>query len=113
MSLNITYTPPDFNQAHLQNSPAATLAPAPGDGIAPDNYHASSNHPEYIKLNDGSWGLAPESRMDAVFVVQGRTIAVVEARQTENMVEVPGAWFLQTGGRDLRQLAPDLRPVSL
>lgn len=80
MSLDITYTPPDFEQSHLQSSPPATLEPAPADGIAPANYHATSNHPEYIKIKDSLWALAPESRMDAVFVVDGDKVGVVEAR---------------------------------
>jgi hypothetical protein len=83
MSLDITYTPPDFEQPHLQDSPVATLEPAPADGIAPATYHATSNHPEYIKIDvsgNTSWALAPESRMDAVFVVSGNSVDVVEAR---------------------------------
>lgn len=80
MSLNVTYTAPDFTNTRLQNSAPASLDAAPADGISPDNYHATSNHPEYIKMDDGSWVLAPESRMDAVFVVKDRKISVVEAR---------------------------------
>ena len=80
MNLDFTYTPPDFEQAHLKNSPLATLEPAPADGIAPANYHATSNHPEYIKIAENRWVLAPESRMDAVFVVKDDRIEVVEAR---------------------------------
>ena len=80
MSLNITYTPPDFDQPHLTNCPAATLEAAPADGIAPSTYHATSNHPEYIKLANSEWALAPESRMDAVFVVKGDKVEVIEAR---------------------------------
>jgi len=81
MKLNFIYTPPDFTQPHLQNSPPATLDPAPADGIAPDNYHATSNHPEYVKIDASRWALAPESRMDAVFVVKDGNIEVVEARR--------------------------------
>ncbi|MGW8194659.1 MAG: hypothetical protein ACWGOX_10385, partial [Desulforhopalus sp.] len=80
MSLDITYSPPDFMQPRLQESPAATLIQAPEDGIAPPNYHATSNHPEYVKVSDTRWVLAPESRMDAVLVVKDGEIEVVEAR---------------------------------
>jgi lysine-ketoglutarate reductase/saccharopine dehydrogenase-like protein (TIGR00300 family) len=80
MNLNITYTPPDFDQAHLKNSPLASLQPSPADGIAPANYHATSNHPEYIKIAGDRWLLAPESRMDAVLVVVDGRIEVIEAR---------------------------------
>lgn len=80
MSPIVTYSPPDLEQTYLVNSPPAKLDPAPADGIAPGGYHATSNHPEYIKLSDNTWALAPESRMDAVFVVQGGEVEVVEAR---------------------------------
>jgi lysine-ketoglutarate reductase/saccharopine dehydrogenase-like protein (TIGR00300 family) len=80
MSLTITYSAPDFEQSHLKNSPLAVLKAAPGDGIAPSDYHATSNHPEYIKLAGDHWGLAPESRMDAVFVIKDDKIDVVESR---------------------------------
>lgn len=80
MSSTVTYTPPDFGQDHLVKSPLAKLVPAPADGIAPDNYHATSNHPEYIKVTENTWALAPESRMDAVFVVKDEKVDVIEAR---------------------------------
>ena len=79
--MNITYTPPDFTHPLLQNSPLASLEAAPADGIAPDNYHATSNHPEYIKVAPDKWLLAPESRMDAVLVLKGERLDVVEARR--------------------------------
>ncbi len=81
MTLNLTYTAPDFNTEVLKNSPVAVLKAAPADGIIPANYHATSNHPEYIKVDDNTWVLAPESRMDAVFVVENGTVDVVEARR--------------------------------
>ena len=84
MSLTVSYTPPNFDQDYLKQSPLATLKPAPGDGIAPDNYHATSNHPEYIKVKDDEWALAPESRMDAVFVVKDFKVDVVEARNLKD-----------------------------
>ena len=80
MTLDFVYTPPEFDQPTLQNSSPAPLDPAPADGIAPANYHATSNHPEYIKIAGNRWLLAPESRMDAVFVVRDERIEVVEAR---------------------------------
>ena len=74
------YQPPDFETAPLSNSPAAQIAAAPADGIAPDQFHATSNFPEYVKLDGHGWVLAPESRMDAVLVVDQGTLRVVEAR---------------------------------
>ena len=75
------YRHPDFNAAPLAGAPAATLVPAPEDGVAPKNFHATSNHPEYVHLGEGNWVLAPESRMDCVLVVRGETLDVVEGRR--------------------------------
>jgi lysine-ketoglutarate reductase/saccharopine dehydrogenase-like protein (TIGR00300 family) len=76
-----TYTPPDFNAPPLKDAPAAAVVPAPIDGVAPDNFHGTSNHPEYAHLGGGNWLLAPESRMDCVIVLKGREADVVEARR--------------------------------
>jgi len=81
MEPTLTYTPPDFTQPHLRNSPPARTSAAPADGIAPDGFHATSNFPEYIRLADGNWVLVPESRMDAVLVMRGTVIEVVEGRR--------------------------------
>jgi len=81
MEPTLTYTPPDFTQPQLRNSPPATTSAAPADGIAPDGFHATSNFPEYIRLADGTWVLVPENRMDAVLVVRGKAIEAVEARR--------------------------------
>lgn len=81
MSLTYTYTPADFNQPHLLNSPAARLEPAPADGIAPQQYHATSNLPEYVKIDSGKWLLAPQGRMDAVLVLVDGRLEVTEARR--------------------------------
>ncbi|MFV0437608.1 MAG: hypothetical protein ACK5PS_09510 [Desulfopila sp.] len=80
MALNLSYTPPDFDQDRLRNAPPANLEPAPADGIAPQNYHATSNFPEYVKLETGEWILARQGRMDAVLVVADHHVDVVEAR---------------------------------
>ncbi len=81
MSLTYTYTPADFNQPHLLNSPPARLEPAPADGIAPKQYHATSNLPEYVKTGSGEWLLAPQGRMDAVLVLADGRLEVTEARR--------------------------------
>ena len=74
------YFPPDFGSDLLMNSPDAKLAPAPKDGVAPDNYHATSIFPEYFKI-DGRWLLAKESRMDCVPVYENGDISVREFRR--------------------------------
>ena len=71
------YHHPDF--ARLENAPDATFLPAPADGVAPDNFHAMSIFPEYMKVY-GKWLLAEESRMDCVAVLEGGRILVKEFR---------------------------------
>ena len=73
------YTPPDFTAPHLVNAPVVTVEVAPADGVVPRNFHGTSNHPEYVHLGDGNWVLASESRMDAVMVLDGVSVDVVEA----------------------------------
>ena len=77
------YTPPDFNRLGLAHAPLVRTAAAPRDGVLPGNYHATSNHPEYVHLGDGNWVLARESRMDSVIVLRGREPEVVEPRRVQ------------------------------
>jgi len=81
MAINLSFTPPDFSADHFIKAPAAAMAPSPADGIAPKDYHATSNFPEYVKLESGEWLLAPEGRMDAVLVYDDGTLKVTEARR--------------------------------
>lgn len=81
MALMPAYTPPDFTLDHLVNAPVVTTEAAPADGVVPKNFHGTSNHPEYVHLGDGRWILAPQSRMDAVLVLEGDAVDVVEARR--------------------------------
>lgn len=74
------FYPPDFDLPPLSTAPPATLAAVESDGVAPFGYHATSNHPEYIRLEDGSWQLAIESRMDCVLVLTDHSIEVKEPR---------------------------------
>lgn len=83
MALHLHFIPPDFSIPELKSAPFAKLEPAPADGILPRNYHASSNLPEYLNLEGYGWVLAPEGRMDAVFVVQDGQISVVEGRNVK------------------------------
>jgi hypothetical protein len=75
------YIAPDFNCSPLADAPAALFEPAPADMVLPQNYHATSNHPEYVRLASGVWLLARESRMDAVLVLRGDSLEVVEPRR--------------------------------
>lgn len=77
------YIPPDFNSAALAGCPAARLEAAPADGVLPMNFHATSNYPEYVHLENGQWLIARESRMDAVLVLHGGELEVVEPRRVK------------------------------
>ena len=81
MSTIPDYTPPDFTASHLVAAPVVSVESAPADGVVPRNFHGTSNHPEYLHIGNGRWLLAPESRMDAVMVLKGETVDVVEARR--------------------------------
>lgn len=84
----LPYSPPAFTVPPLATAPTAATRPAPADGIAPPGFHATSNFPEYVKLADHGWVLAPESRMDAIMVVDSGTIRVVEPRTVKQGEQV-------------------------
>lgn len=77
------YVQPDFTLPELAKSPRVQVVPAPMDGVVQDNYHGTSNYPEYLHLGVGDWLLAPKSRMDSVLVFSGRQVEVVEARRVK------------------------------
>ena len=74
-----SYAAPDFSQERFIRAPDAVFLPAPDDGVAPENFHAMSIYPEYMKVG-GQWLLAEESRMDCVAVLQDGRIDVREFR---------------------------------
>jgi len=75
------FKPPDFSTPELKSAPVVKTELAPADGVAPDNFHGTSNHPEYIHLGDGEWILAVENRMDCVMVLKGKQMEIVEGRR--------------------------------
>lgn len=81
MTIKLSYKAPDFDQQRFVQAPAAKMESAPADGIAPANYHATSNFPEFVKIGSGEWLLAPEGRMDAVLVYADDRLEVTEARR--------------------------------
>jgi len=83
MSIIPGYLPPDFSSSQFVSSPKVRTELAPADGVVPKNFHGTSNHPEYLHLGNGRWVLAPESRMDAVLVLDGDRVEVVEARRVK------------------------------
>jgi lysine-ketoglutarate reductase/saccharopine dehydrogenase-like protein (TIGR00300 family) len=110
------YTPPDFSSPELAQAPVVRVSPAPADGVVPDNFHGTSNHPEYVHLGKGRWLLAPQSRMDSVLVLRGEELEVVEPRRvkqgdpvvigrSENGEE--GIYLHVSGFEPLNENAPD------
>ena len=83
MAIVPAYTPPDFTAPHLVTAPIVKTVKAPADGVVPENFHGTSNHPEYLHVGAGRWLLAPESRMDAVIVLKDDHVEVTEARRVK------------------------------
>ncbi len=75
------YHPPDFQAGTPASAPPVKTEAAPLDGVAPDNFHATTNYPEYLHRGDGKWVLVHESRMDCVIVLRNGTPEVVESRR--------------------------------
>lgn len=61
------YHPPDFSAKILAEAPDAPVEPAPGDGLVPEAFYASTNFPTYVKQG-GAWQLVRQQRMDAALV---------------------------------------------
>lgn len=75
----VKYKAPDLGESRFTDAPDAVMVPAPGDKVAPENYHATTIFPEYFKV-DGQWKLAEESRMDCVAVYEDGKVQVREFR---------------------------------
>lgn len=75
------YTAPDFSDPVFVDAPEVKFEPVAEQGVAPENYHATSVFPEYYQVRMGEWTLIEESRMDCVVVrkTDGR-LAVTEFR---------------------------------
>lgn len=74
------YNKPDFTKEPLKSSPDAKLETVTKPGTAPENYHATTIFPEYVKI-EGKWRLLTESRMDCVIVLEkDDSISVKEFR---------------------------------
>jgi len=64
------YETPDFSDSRFLKSPVVIFDEALRDGVAPENYHATSIYPEYFQVKKGQWRLLRESRMDSVVVLE-------------------------------------------
>lgn len=63
--------PPDLHAASFHSAPNARFAPAPADGVLPENFFSSTNLPTYVKVK-GRWITPREPRMDAGLVLDER-----------------------------------------
>jgi len=76
-----SYKPPDFSSPQFAAAPLAVFRAAAQDGVAPEQFHATSIFPEYFKVKEGGWQLLRESRMDCVVVLEaGGRLSVKEFR---------------------------------
>jgi lysine-ketoglutarate reductase/saccharopine dehydrogenase-like protein (TIGR00300 family) len=110
-----SYMPPDFTLRHLESAPCAGTRKAPADGMAPDNFHATSIFPEYIRLEGRGWVLLERSRMDCTVVIREGECDVIEMRRlrkgddvlvgrTENGEE---GIFVHAGGFSMEEASSD------
>ena len=76
------FSPPDFSKEPFVSAPEAVLVPAVADGILPDEFHATSIFPEYIKAGH-EWRLIEASRMDCAVVMKDGKPFAVEARNVK------------------------------
>lgn len=75
------YTAPDFKTEVFEKCPDIVAVPVLRDGVAPENFHATTIFPEYFKIY-GQWNLLKESRMDGVVVLhENGTLEVKEFRR--------------------------------
>src|SRR4030081_3123543 len=83
---------PDFNSPELANAPDATFAPAPADGVLPENFFSTTNLPTYVRVK-GTWRMPREPRMDSALVLDADGLWIREGRRLKkgDMVAVGGA----------------------
>ena len=84
--------PPDFSLPELAGAPNARFAPAPADGVLPENFFSTTNLPTYVRI-DGSWRMPREPRMDAALVLAGGDLWIREGRRLKkgDMVAIGAA----------------------
>lgn len=61
------YREPDFTQRQLASAPDCRFEPAPADGVLPDGFMSTTNHPTYVKVA-GRWRMPERPRMDSHLV---------------------------------------------
>lgn len=76
----MTVSTPDFAAKPFQGAPDARFAPAPADGVMPEDFFSTSNLPTYVRLG-GTWRMPTRPRMDGVIVQRGDGLETVEPRR--------------------------------
>ncbi len=73
------YNYPNFQTAQFNDCPNAKLVAAEKDGVVPNDFHATTIYPTFVKI-DGKWKLIKRTRMDCVIVVADNEPYAVEFR---------------------------------
>ncbi len=73
---------PDTTQPPFADAPAAEFAPAPADGVLPDNFFSTSNLPTYVRMAAG-WQAPARPRMDCAVVARDTGLDTVEPRRVQ------------------------------
>ena len=76
------YKIPDFSGQPFRAAPEAHTVPAPGNGILPVDFYATSIYPEYFKIG-GEWKLIDAARMDCAVVMNDNRPVATEARRVK------------------------------
>ena len=76
------YRTPDLNRDPFAAAPDVQTIPAPGDGILPGDFYATSIYPEYFKIS-GEWRLIRAARMDCAVVIRDGQPVATEARRIQ------------------------------
>ena len=63
--------PPDLTTPELRAAPDAKFAPAPADGVFPENFFSTTNLPTYVKVK-GQWKVPHQPRMDSGLILDER-----------------------------------------
>ncbi len=74
------YQLPKFDQPPLAGAPEARFAPAPADGVLPDDFFSTTNLPTYVHVG-GSWRRPRLPRMDCVIVREDGELVATEPRK--------------------------------
>src|SRR5688500_214753 len=67
--MHSNYRAPNLSTPDFVAAPDARFAPAPADGVLPEDFFSTTNLPTYVKVK-GSWQLPRTPRMDSAIVIE-------------------------------------------